>query len=384
VRSRVPLAWLQLKRDRLRFAIGVAGVGFAVTLIFMQFGFHRALFASAVRFHERLQADLVLVNPQAEMLARMKPFARRRLYQAAGFPGVVAVSPVYAAVAFWKNLDTRGSRAILVTAFDPTEDVLDLPAVTENLALLRYPDHVLFDEAARPEFGPIAAVWRDGGRIAAEVGRRRVIVAGMFPLGPSFGIDGTLITSDLNFLRIFPERERGLIDIGLIRLAPGADARAVQRALRAGLPPDVEVLTKQEYMAREQAYWGGTTPIGYVFTFGAIMGLVVGGIIVYQILFADIAGHLPEYATLKAMGYRDAYLFAVVLQEAVILAVLGFVPGLVACLYLYRLSEAATRLPMEMPLATGLLVLLLTVAMCCISAAIALRKVRAADPAEVF
>jgi putative ABC transport system permease protein len=381
---RIPLAWLQLKRERLRFLVGVAGVAFAVTLIFMQLGFHHALFASAVRFHEHLVADLVLISPQSEFLARMQPFARRRLYQTLGFEGVASVSPVYTDVAVWKNPLGPGARAVFIAGFDPAERVFDMADVERARDALRAPDVVLFDAAARPEYGPIAERTRAGTPVAAEVKNRRVSVAGLFSLGTSFGIDGTLLTSDLNFLRLFPQRQRGLINIGLIRLTSGADPEAVRRTLAAALPRDVEVLTKRDYMAREQAYWGETTPIGYVFTFGAIMGFVVGAIIVYQILFADISGHLGEYATLKAMGYRNAYLFSVVFQEAVILAVVGYVPALLVCLGLYHLTENATRLPMTLQTPTALMVLVLTIVMCCGSGAIALRKIRTADPAEVF
>jgi len=382
--TRIPLAWMQLKRERLRFLVGIAGVSFAVTLIFMQLGFREALFASAVRLHEHLRADLVLLNPKSEFLARMDPFARRRLYQALAFDGVESVAAVYTGPAVWKNPFERGARVIFVAGFDPSQEVFELPEVEKGRQALFHPDVVLFDDASRPEYGPVPAAFRSSGPVSVEVANRRVSVGGLVSLGPSFGIDGSLITRDLNFLRLFPLRDRALIDIGLIRLRPGVSARAVQASLRAALPPDVEVLTKADYIAREKAYWGNATAIGYVFTFGAIMGFVVGAIIVYQILFADISSHLAEYATLKAMGYTNAYIFKVVFQEAIILAIFGYLPGILVCVQLYRLTEGATRLPMRMTLENGVLVLALTLAMCCGSGAIALRKVRSADPAEIF
>jgi putative ABC transport system permease protein len=381
---RIPLAWLQLKRERLRFLVGIAGVTFAVTLIFMQLGFRDALFASAVRLHEHLRADLVLVNPKSEFLARMEPFARRRLYQTLAFDGVESVAAVYTGAAVWKNPFERGARVMFVAGFDPSQQVFELPGVEQRRQALLHPDVVLFDDASRPEYGPVPAAFRASGPVSVEVANRRVTVGGLFSLGTSFGIDGSLITSDLNFLRLFPLREPGLIDIGLIRLKRGIDPLALRTALRAALPPDVEVLTKADYVAREKAYWGNATAIGYVFSFGAVMGFVVGAIIVYQILFADISSHLAEYATLKAMGYTNGYIFKVVFQEAIILAIFGYLPGALICVQLYRLTENATRLPMQMSPATGMLVLGLTVAMCCFSGAIALRKVRSADPAEIF
>jgi putative ABC transport system permease protein len=380
----IPLAWLQLKREPIRFAVGLAGVTFAVTMVFMQFGFQDALFASAVRMHQHLHADLVLINPQSSFLVRMEQFARSRLYQVRAFPGVEAVTPLYLGDTIWENPYERGSRNIFVIGFDPAEPVLEMPEVEARRALLQMPDTFLFDRAARPEYGPVAAQLEHGRPLKVEVGNRQITVAGLFTLGTSFGVDGTLITSDLNFLRLMPYRKPGIISMGLVRLQPGVDARAMRDALAAALPGDVEVLTKRDLMDREVGYWARSTPIGYVFSFGTIMGLFVGAVIVYQILFTDIASHLPEYATLKAMGYTNRWLSGVVLQEALILAVVGFVPGFLLCTQLYRVTERATQLPMQMRPSSTLMVLGLTVAMCAVSATLALRKVRAADPAEIF
>jgi heterocyst specific transport system permease protein len=397
----IPLAWLQLTRERSRLLAAVAGVAFAVLLVFMQFGFSNALYASAVRFHGGLVGEIFLVNPKSAYLVHTIPFSRRRLYQALGFAQVESVGAIYATLAMWKNPFDGSTRNIFVLGVDPTQNIIDLPGVQTNLGLIRYPDVVLFDEGSRPEYGPVVKEFkssalvsidlergsilvRRGKALPVEVSDRRVTVAGLFRLGTSFGIDGTLLTSDLNFLRLLPGRAKGLIDIGVIKLRPGVDADAMARALATYLPNDVLVLTKKEFMQREKDFWATTTPIGFVFTFGAIIGLVVGLVIVYQILFADISDHLAEYATLKAIGYTDRYLFSVVFQEATILAVLGYIPGWLVSLGLYRLAENATLLPMRMGLSLQLSVLALTIGMCCASGAIALRKVRSADPADVF
>ncbi len=380
----IPLAWLQLTREKLRLLIAVAGVAFAVILIFMQLGFRKALFDSATRLHTALAGDLFLISPQFDFVAQPKSFSRRRLLQALSFPNVEAVSPVYLGLSLWKNPDSGKTRTIFIAGIDPSDRVVELPGVREQLDLIRKPDVVLFDRAGRPEFGAVAAAVAAGRPVSAEVGNRRVTVGGLFEFGTSFGVDATLLTSETNFLRLFPQRERGLIDIGAIRVYPGADLTATRDALRAAFPNDVLVLTRDEYVEREKTYWDTSTPIGYVFTFGVVMGLVVGAIIVYQILFADVSDHLAEYATLKAMGYPNTYLFGVVFQEAVILAVLGYVPGILISMALYRLAGDATKLPMQMTVALASYVLLLAVAMCCVSGAIALRKIRSADPAEIF
>jgi putative ABC transport system permease protein len=216
------------------------------------------------------------------------------------------------------------------------------------------------------------------------VNDREVRVVGLFEMGTSFGLDASLLTSDTNFLRLFPARPRDRIDLGLVQLDGSVSPERVRDRLRALLPQDVLVLTRPEFVARERAYWNSATPMGYVFAFGAVMGFVVGAIIVYQILFADVTDHLHEYATLRAIGYSHRFIAGIVAQEALILALAGFVPGVAATVWLYGLAGAATRLPLYLTWERGVAVLLLTFAMCALSGLLALRKVRTLDPAEVF
>lgn len=380
----IPVAWLQLGREPLRLLIGVAGVAFAVILVFMQLGFRNAMYESATRYHRSLDYDLVLLSPKTPFIGIPEGFTRRRLYQALGADGVSAVSGVYIQQAFWKNPWARGVRNIVVVGIDPTRRAFLLPAVERQLGEIRLPDVVLFDARSRPEFGPVAEQLARGRTVSAEVNDRRLAVRGLFELGTSFGIDGTLVTSELNFRRIFPDRVAGAIDLGLVQLGPGATAHEVRARLERALEDDVLVLTRAEFIEREVRYWGSTTPIGFVFGFGAIMGLIVGAVIVYQILFADVSQHLREYATLKAMGYSNRFLSNVVLQEAAILSVLGYAPGLAITLGLYRVTADATRLPLELDGGRVLVVLALTLAMCGGAALMALQKARSADPAEVF
>jgi putative ABC transport system permease protein len=380
----VPLGWLQLWHKPLRLLVAVAGIAFAVLLILMQLGFRSALFESTLRFHERFQYDIALFSTESVFIVRPASFTIRRLYEALGSPDVASVSPVYIAPAVWKNPWTHDARSINAVGVDPTLDLLRTPGFAENVSKLSGQDVVLFDRASRPEFGPVGKEWAPDRPIRTEVNDRDVTVVGLFEIGPSFGIDGTVITSVDNWLRIFPQRPRNQIQLGLVQLRPGADPDTVRDQLRADIPSDVLVMTKAEFSAREKAYWNGATPIGYVFAFGAIMGLVVGAIIVYQILFADVSEHLREYATLRAIGYRNRFVSGIVLQQAVILAVLGFLPGLAASWALYVQAAKATRLPLHMTLDRGITVFVLTLTMCALSGFLALRKVRRLDPAEVF
>ena len=380
----MPLGWLQLWHKPLRLAVAVAGIAFAVLLILMQLGFRSALFESTLRFHERFRYDIALFSTDSVFIVRPSAFTIRRLYEALGSPDVQSVSPVYIFPATWKNPWTHDRRSINAVGIDPTRDVLATPGFTENLPRLAAQDVVLFDRASRPEFGPVRTEWRADRPIQTEINDRTMTVVGLVEIGPSFGIDGTVLTSIDNWLRLFPERPRNQIQLGLVTLKPGVDPVAARDRLREQVAPDVLVMTKADFAARERAYWNGATPIGYVFAFGAIMGLVVGAIVVYQILFADVSEHLREYATLRAIGYRNRFVSGIVLQQAGILAVLGFLPGLAVAWALYAQAAEATRLPLHLTTDRGITVFLLTLAMCAVSGLLALRKVRRLDPADVF
>jgi DevC protein len=378
------LAWRQLQAERLRLLMAVAGVAFAVVLMLMQLGFRRALFDSSVRFHQHLRADLVLINPQSRYLVMLRSFPRRRLDQALAVRGVESVSAVYTGFPFWDAGDDASARNVFVFAFDPDHPALDLPGVNAQLEQLRRPDRVLFDRLSRPEYGPVARRVAAGEPVECELNDHRFLITGLYSLGTSFGVDGSMVMSDLDYLKAFPDRPAGLIELGLVRAEPGVDLEALRDRLRRRLAADVSVLTRAEFVEREKAYWNEVTPIGYVFAFGVLLGFGVGAVIVAQILFADVTDHLPEYGTLKAMGYGNGFLSLVVLAQSVMLSLLGYLPGLAASLALDRLAQAATGLPVGTTTATQVLVLALTVTMCGVSGALALRKVQAADPAEVF
>ena len=381
---KIPLSWLQLTRDKSRLAVALAGIAFADILMFMQIGFRDALYYSNVRLHGSLQGDIVLINQQSNALLAMETFSQRRLYKALELQAVESVHPIYLDYTTWRNPVTGRPRSILIFGMNPESNLFDLPGVQENLDKLKLPDVVLFDRSSREEYGPIAAELDQGRTLTAEVQRRRVKVDGLFTLGASFGADGNLITSDVNFLRIFTNRQQGLIDIGLIRLKRGQNANSIAQQLRSYLPKDINVLTKQEFIEFERNYWASSTAIGFIFTLGTIMGFIVGTVIVYQILYTEVSDHLSEYATLKAIGYTQKYLLTVILQEALLLACLGYIPGWIVAMFLYSSARDATLLPIFMSYERAVTVLILTIIMCFISGAIAVRKLRSADPADIF
>ncbi len=381
---KTPLAWLQLTHKKISLLVAIAGISFADILMFMQLGFRDALFESSTLIHQKLQGDLVLISPQSEAIHIMKSFSRRRLYQALNLKEVKSVAPIYIDLGDWKNPETGKTRTIMALGFNPSNPILDLPEVNQNLDQIKLPDTFIFDTASRPEFGTIQELYSQGKKIQTEINDRQIQVKGVFSLGPSFAVDGTVITSDINIFRLFPKRERGEIEIGLISLQPNTDPELVKNKLESYLGNDVKVFTHVEFVAFENNYWSTSTPIGFIFSLGAGMGFIVGTVIVYQILYSDVSDHLPEYATLKAMGYTNRYLLILVFQEALILAILGYLPGLGISVGLYSLTKTATRLPLMMGLNRAIMVLILTIIMCFCSGAIAVRRIQDADPADIF
>jgi putative ABC transport system permease protein len=381
---RAPLGWLQLRHNPMRLGVALAGIGFAVLLIMMQLGFRSALFESAVRYHERLDYDVALFSKNSIFIVRPEPFSIRRLYQARAVEGVSGVSPIWLAPGIWKNPWTNDRRAITILGVHPEDDLLAAPGYREGRKLLNREDVLLFDSAGRPEFGPIRDTFDPAHPLVTELNDREISVVGLFEMGPSFGIDGNIITSEDNWLRLFPNRSRNDIHLGLIRLEPGSDADLARERIRALLPKDVDVMTRADFIQREVDYWNSATPVGYIFSFGAVMGFVVGAIIVYQILFADVSEHIREYGTLRAIGYPNRFVTGIVIQQAAILALLGYVPGIFVVYFLYGAAASATQMPLHITLARAVTVLLLTLVMCAISALLAVRKVRRLDPADVF
>ncbi len=382
--SKIPLAWLQVMKEKNRLVVAIAGIAFADMLMFLQFGFQDALYESATLQHHLLQADLILINPQYQVLFSAKSFSRERLYQALSNESVKSVSPVYIGMGQWKNPETRISRSILVWGVDPAGLSFKLPDVQQNASHLKIINQVLYDRAGRPEYGAIGDAFQRQGSTPVELNNRSVQVAGLFAIGSSFAADGNVITSDSTFLNLFPERQPNQIEVGLVQLNPGSNVVRVKAQLAKESAGEVRVLTGNEFAALEKYYWESQGTIGFIFGMGVIVGFIVGTVIVYQILYSDVANHLPEYATLKAMGYSDRYLLGVLLQEALLLAALGYVPGFIIAVGLYRVTYVATLLPVAMTLYRAIVVFLLTVGMCTVSGAIAMRKLSEADPADIF
>jgi putative ABC transport system permease protein len=388
------LAWRNLTHDKRRFVVSVAGIALAVILIFVELGFWYALVDSSVSLLRQFNGELIMVNKARYAMIVREPFTVRRLLQAQAVPGVHSAFPVYIEerLSLWRDPDVRDRGGeqkepnlypIRVIAFNPAHDALRNDEIEAKLDLLRLPDRVLIDRRSKKEYGKREA------NLTRELAGRSIEVVGTFALGTDFTSDGNVVTSDRTFARLFPHRlapEDTLhyADVGVIQIEAGYDPAAVLKQLKETLPKDVSVYTRDDFVAMEASFWQKATPIGFVFTCGLAMGLIVGMVICSQILSADVTDHLKEYATLKAIGYSNGFVVGVVLQEALLLSVLGFGPAFLASFLVYGYLGTMTGLPLLLTPGRVLFVLVLAAGMCMLSGTLALRKVIKADPAEVF
>jgi putative ABC transport system permease protein len=386
MRLRTPLAWFNLTYKRQRLLTALAGVAFAVVLMFIFKGFENALYDSQVQLLKLLNGEIVMVNRIKTSMFVPETFARRRLYQSEAFAGIEAAYPLYTTTANWKNPETKRIRPLRVLAFNLNDPILPLPDILRQRSALQMPRTAIIDSKSRPEVGSLRL-----GTIT-EINEQEVELVGNFTIGTDFTSgNGNVVMSDQNFLRYFSQlgvdedsRNLNTVDIGLLKVSPGADIPTLVKTLEQQLPKDILLFSKEDFVARELNYWKENTNIGFVFSLLTLMGFFVGVIIVYQILYTDVAEHWAEYATLKAMGYSNFFLLRVVLQQSVFMGLLGFVPGFVMSLGLYHLAADNTGLLMQMTTPRALTTLVATVVMCLISGAIAVRKVQSTDPAEVF
>lgn len=397
-----PLAWAQLSHQKARLAVAITGVCFANILMFTQLGLRAVLFDGITLIHEHLRGDLFLVSAYSPALG-FAPFARIYLYQANAVAGIAAVSPLYVGQADWVNPEKLPKQdaqtnpkpgeeledsnifpdTVKILAFNPIQPVFDIPEINRQIGKLSQPDSVLFDRLSQPSLGPIPKLLTQNKDLTTVMGNRRTYIVGLFTLGSTLFTKGHVIMSDWNYAQQNGKNSLDKVSVGLLSLEPKADLMQVQAQLRARLPKSVQVLTREELIQKEKTYWE-SDPSGIVLNFGAVMGFIVGVIVVYQVLYSDVSEHLPEYATLKAMGYADRSLLLVVLQEAMLLAVLGFIPGCITSIGVYNLLSSLTKIPLTLRPDVVIQVFLLTIVMCGMAGAIATQKLRKADPADVF
>ena len=380
----VPLAWRNLVANKRRLIRSSAGIGFAVVLMLVQLGFERGFFNASLGMIRQLDGDLFVMRASKYRFGSEDPFAPRDLDPVRNLAGVASVTPLYASWQrfFWK--DPRGDNAYLVQvfAFDPDRPPFLLSEIKEQGAKLKEADAVLVDRRARPFLG------MGGDARETELNGRKVIIVGSFALGPDFMASGTVMMSDRSFAGFVAGSPDNLgavpVEFGVIKVQPGADMAGVERAVAAALPPEVRLLSKADLIAFERAFQADLSSAGPIFWMGTFVGFIVGMLISYQIIYTDLSDQLPQYATLKGMGFRTGYLMRIVFEQAALAAIVAYVPAWLSTLFLYWAIGNLALLPMQMTLQLTLLSFGLTLGMCLLSAGLAVRRVIAADPAEVF
>ena len=407
------LAWSNLAHKRTRTAVAAAGVAFAVTLIFMEVGMFGGVERTATMLFDGLRFDLIIASSEYGDVGRPGDFPRDRLAQARAADGVEDVIPVSIGTGTWRKPARHGlfgisppagvgSIGVLGVPPDRVPDIfaIDLGRVfpSRNEArrageALSRRGTLLYDTRSKPEFGSLEDVLNipttgsPGGdaeqRNTIRLNDRRVEVVGGFELGAGFSWNGMLMASEETFANATGlPRER--VTFGLVTLKPGADLALSRQQLKQLLPSDVHVYTREEIADHERRYWMQLTSVGQFLGVAVVLAVVVGAIFVYQMMAADIRGMLPEYATVKALGYPPSYLSAVVLWQALLLALLGYLPGFISSFGLYYITRNYGGIPTQMTGERAIVVLLMTSGMCLASGLLAVRKVHTAQPADLF
>jgi putative ABC transport system permease protein len=236
----------------------------------------------------------------------------------------------------------------------------------------------LVDRRSRPNYGP----WAVGEKTALN--GQPAVITGAYELGMGLLSDGSVIVSDDTYERLMGPWNTNYSSLGLIKLAPGADAAAVAAALRDRLPRDVAVVTKADIIRREQNYFISVKPVGIMFQVGMVVAFAAGAAILYQILSSEMSNRIGEFATLKALGYPSTAIYSIGIQQGLIYALLAYLPALLLAVLLYRIGRQLSGFPLELDAARALTVLGLALAMCAFAAVLSLWKIRRADPASLF
>jgi putative ABC transport system permease protein len=371
------LAWRILVYEKGRTALALAGIFIAILLVFIELGFFIAVPQGGMLIYDHMRFDLLLVSTDYQFQAQPWQFPRARLTAAADVAGVSQATPIYFAGGSWQDPSGGLRLDVFLIGCDPKARPFTVDDIDRQQAVLTKTDTFLVDDATRPIFGPLTT-----GR-KVNIDGRDMVIGGQYHLGTGFLGIGVALMDEANFFRI-TQRGQDPANLGLITIAPGANLHEVARALRQTLPGDVQVLTRAELTSQENAYWTTRTSVGLIFGSGLVVSLIVGVMVLYQTLATQIARNLPEFATLKAIGYGDFSLSAVVLIEGFMIVIAAFIPAAFAAMAVYSVIRAQTLLPVDFSATNVGIVLAAVLIMSAISAFLSMSNLRRADPAEIF
>jgi putative ABC transport system permease protein len=381
-----PLAWHNLLHSKVRSGVAIAGVTFAIVLMFMQLGFLEAVKISATLIYDVLDFDICLRSRDYNRFTDARTFPLQRLNQAEGIAGVTGAAPLMVGIFSWRNPYNFEERAVLAIGVPADETVYRDETQQLIDQHLRQAGTLLVDTKTRREFGP-----KNGFRfgpadhgVQVEINSRALTIADDFTRGAGLSAGGAILLNRREFLRCAPFLSQDDVNLGLIKIDQAQDASTLARQVEQALPDDVEAVTRQDALDWEVHHWVWETNFGLIFQSGVLVAVIVGTAIVYQVLASDVARLMPEYATLKAMGYGNWYLISVMVQQALLLAIVSYALGVAVAQGLYVVTAAGAQIPVRMTAANVLLVFFLAVTMCVISGLAAVRKAFRADPADLF
>ncbi len=395
--KRTSLAIKNLADRPSRTIVSAIGIGFAILLIFMQLGFMGAVGATATNVYSRLDGDLVIRSPEYLHAYDPRSISANLRHIVSSLPGVRQVRTLDLGVTRWRNPESGEFRAVAMMGIDPDFSAIRLPELGRLGKLLYRDEYALVDDATRADFGP-----RNGERFGqpdvgnqTEVTGKKIVIAGTFRMGTGLAANGAILLGQAGFNRIAPDRltlgpNDRRVSLLVVRLDQDADpetaAKSIQRRLRqlGGAQSSAEVLTLDQAIAAERWHWYVRTPVGVIFGVGVVLAVIVGGVICYMVLASDVIARLPEYATLKAIGYSNAYLARVLLGQAAMLASAAFLPALLASFGLYWITSRLAGITIEMTSLRIVIVAALSALMCMFAGWVAIRKMNKAEPANLF
>jgi len=376
--KRVALAWRILTYEKGRSALAIAGVFMAILLIFVELGFFFAVPQGGMLLYDNMQFDLLVCSNQYEYQAQPGQFPRSQLDRVRTAPEVAQAAALYFGSAKWRSGEDGKWPDVFVIGFDLQPHLFEVDDINRQLGVLEQTDTVLVDTGTRPMFGPLTA-----GRVV-KIGDRTVTIGGRYDLGTGFMGLGVILVSDRNFARLFPYRSLDQVNLGPIQLKAGVEPDRAAEELRKLVGPDTRIFTRSELEAHEAAYWTTRTSVGLIFGSGLIISFIVGIMVVYQTLATQVSRLLPQFATLKAMGYANRFLDGTVITMSLLIVIVAFVPATAAALGLYSVIRDETLLPVAMTASRLAAVFVVTLVMASISALLSLCSLRRADPADVF
>jgi putative ABC transport system permease protein len=369
------LASRNLLHDRLRFIATVVGIVFSIVLVTIQLGLYLGFGRMVTTMIDHASADLWIMPAGTKCFEDPSLLDERKRFQALSINGVAQAIPVVIGFADWK-IPAGGTTPVFIVGSDlRAGGLLPWNVVEGSIEALSIPGAIAVDQSYFERLGI------NGIGASAEIRGHKVEVRAVTKGIRSFTTTPYVFTA-LDRARAYTGVSPSKATYFLVRLAPGADRESVQQRLKANLT-DVDVLTSAEFRDRSRSFWLFGTGAGAALFAGALLGIIVGTVIVAQTLYSSTKDHLNEFATLRAMGSSSVYIHKVIICQALINAIIGF--GLAAGIGLIVVAATAdSALPIVMTPGLTLVLLVLTVAMCVLSAIAAIVQVTRIDPAMVF